>query len=91
MGESGEKKVLSCPTTTEVSFQSIRMLAVRKRKIPELTPFHVLGYPPAKSACKLPEVFAPASVGPENLQANFATAAWLRQSFPSQCLVRSRN
>src|ERR1700732_5254978 len=41
------------------------MLAVRNRNMPELSPFHVLGNPPAKSACRLAEVFAPAHVGPK--------------------------
>src|SRR6476469_6165925 len=64
VGESGEKKVLSCPATKEVSFQSMRMLATRMRTKPRFTPFGVFGDPPEKSNCRFPEVRAPARRGP---------------------------
>ena len=54
----------SCPTTTEVLVQSIRMVPVRRRTRPELTPFGTDGNPPARSSCRSALVFAPATLGP---------------------------
>jgi len=65
VGEPGEKKIESCPTTTEVSLQSIRNVAVRKRARPELIPLGTGGNPPARSSCKSAFVLAPAKVGPK--------------------------
>src|SRR5208337_4025476 len=65
VGELGEKKIGSWPTTTEVLAQSMRMVAVRKRTSPELTPFGTDAKPPPRSSCKSAFVLAPATVGPK--------------------------
>src|SRR5579862_6790694 len=62
VGELGEKKIASCPTTTDVSFQSIRIVPVRSRTMLELTPFGTEGKPPPRSSCKSALTFAPATI-----------------------------
>ena len=71
VGESGEKKALSCPATMEVFFQSMRMLAIRKRASPKLTPLGVFGDPPAKSSCRFPEVRGPGQMRTKYFEADF--------------------
>src|SRR5580698_4305238 len=64
VGEFGEKKIPSCPTTTDVLSQSIRMVAVRSRIRPDSIPFGCSGNPPARSSDKSARVRAPATRGP---------------------------
>src|SRR5271165_2716278 len=64
VGELGEKKSCSCPTTTSVFFQSSRMVAVRRRTSPEFTPLSMYGKPPPTSKFTFPLVLAPINSGP---------------------------
>src|SRR5215469_11810188 len=60
----GVKNRLSCPATIDVLAQSRCRVAVRKRRIPKVTPLGAMGNPPAKSNWTSAELLAPATVGP---------------------------
>src|SRR5271167_3981922 len=65
VGACGEMNNVSCPAITEVSFQSRRTSAVRKRTRPEFTPLEVAGNPPPKSKLTFPLERAPKTSGPK--------------------------
>src|SRR6266567_1270643 len=61
VGDRGEVKRVSCPTTMELCAQSSLALAMRKRTRPELIPFSAAYWnPPPKSTWTCPLVLAPA-------------------------------
>src|SRR6266568_9182280 len=66
VGDRGEVKRLSCPTTMESCAQSSLALAMRRRTRPELIPSRAAkGNPPPKSTWTSPLVLAPANCGPK--------------------------